>query len=53
MPYIVQVTAENKEIPQITPPQLTVEIDEEYSGIIDIKDTTITVSDRDAVSINH
>lgn len=49
LPYILQVKAENKEIPTITPASLTAEIDEQYSGVIDF-DTPITVSDRDSVS---
>ena len=53
MTYIVQVIADNKEPPHITPEKLTVEIDEETPGIIDISGTTITVQDRDAVSMNH
>ncbi|XP_021930459.1 protocadherin Fat 4-like isoform X2 [Zootermopsis nevadensis] len=48
LPYILQVKAENKEIPTITPASLTAEIDEQYSGVIDF-DTPITVSDRDSV----
>jgi hypothetical protein len=47
----VQVIAENKETPHITPQHLTIEIDEETPGIIDIN-TNITVSDRDAVSMS-
>ncbi|PNF25389.1 hypothetical protein B7P43_G09776 [Cryptotermes secundus] len=49
MSYIVQVKAENKEIPEVRPDKLTAEINEEYSGVIDFTDTTITVSDRDSV----
>lgn len=47
--YIVQVKAENKEVPKIRPEKLTAEINEEYSGVVDFTDTTITVSDRDSV----
>lgn len=49
--YIVQVKAENKEKPTITPKQLTAEIDEKYSGIIDFDNVSITVTDSDSVSI--
>jgi hypothetical protein len=45
------VKAENKEIPEVRPKKLTAEINEEYSGVIEFTDTTITVSDRDSVSI--
>jgi hypothetical protein len=44
------VIAENKEIPQFTPQQLTIELDEETSGIVNTSEI-ITVSDRDAVSM--
>jgi hypothetical protein len=46
------VKAENKEVPKITPENLVAEIDEEYSGVIDFNNTTITVSDSDSVSIS-
>jgi hypothetical protein len=45
----VQVIPENKDIPHFTPPQLTIELDEEKPGIVSTNET-ITVSDRDAVS---
>jgi hypothetical protein len=45
------VKAENKEIPKIRPEKLAAEINEEYSGVIEFDDATITVSDRDSVSI--
>jgi protein involved in polysaccharide export with SLBB domain len=45
------VKAENKEKPTITPKQLTAEIDEKYSGIIDFDNVSITVTDSDSVSI--
>jgi hypothetical protein len=51
MNYILQVKAENKEVPKIIPDKLTAEINEEYSGVIEFTDTTITVSDRDSVSM--
>jgi hypothetical protein len=51
MAYVVQVKAENKEVPKIIPDKLTAEINEEYSGVIDFTNTAITVSDRDSVSI--
>jgi hypothetical protein len=44
------VKAENKEVPKIVPEKLTAEINEEYSGVIEFINTTITVSDRDSVS---
>jgi hypothetical protein len=46
----VQVIAENKDIPSFTPQQLTILIDEETTGIV-VTNETITVSDRDAVSM--
>lgn len=50
--YVVQVIAENKEIPQFTPQQLTVELDEEKPGIVNTSEIII-VSDRDAMDFGQ
>lgn len=48
--YVLQVIAENKEIPHFTPQKLEIYIDEEKTGLIETNDTTkITVSDRDGL----
>jgi hypothetical protein len=52
MNYMLQVKAENKEVPKVIPDKLTAEINEEYSGVIEFSGTTITVSDRDSVSVS-
>jgi len=48
LPYVVQVIAENKDIPHFTPQQLTIFLDEKTPGIV-ITNETITVTDRDAL----
>jgi hypothetical protein len=52
MNYMLQVKAENKEVPKVIPDKLNAVINEEYSGVIEFAGTTITVSDRDSVSVS-